>query len=379
MSEILLKSFQGQTVSFLKGSASFSLENLLCLFDELETYNLDLDDRKIIEKVFFEVSSTNSFPSWWSEQESNYLSKLSNKEKSIKYIIFRFKFRNFPSQRIVTNFPIYVLLEPVSACNLRCPFCFQVDPEFNRKPYTGIMEMDLFKRVVDECEQNGTGAITLASRGEPTLHPNFSEMLEYLSGKFFETKINTNGTKLTDEICHCIFKNKVNDIVLSIDTENKESFEILRKNAIFEDVLQNVQNLFNIRKEFYPESDTTIRISGVDANPDEDKNKFVEFWGQWADEITISALQERWDTYNNTVDLDFSKPCQLIWERFYVWWDGVCNPCDVDYKSHLSPGTLSKDNTIKDIWHSKTHNLLRLNHKSGMRSGCSPCDRCGVS
>jgi len=379
MSEIVLKSFLGQATTFLSGTSLFSLVDLFNIFDEFESLHLDSDDRKIIEKIILETKSTNSFPTWWSEQESSYLSKISNKEKAIRYIIFRYKFRNFPSQRIVTQFPLYVLLEPVSACNLRCPFCFQVDPDFTRKPYTGIMDMAFFKRVIDECEENGTGAITLASRGEPTLHPKFSEMLEYLSGKFFEVKLNTNGTRLTDEICHSIFKNKVNDIVLSIDTENKELFESLRKNAIFEEVLQNVQNLYNIRKEFYPESDTAIRISGVYSTPAQDNKKFAEFWGNWADEITISGVEERWDTYNNTIQPDLSSPCQYVWERFYVWWDGVCNPCDVDYKSKLSPGTLTESNSIKDIWHSKAHNLLRLNHKSGMRSGCFPCDRCGVS
>ena len=183
MNEIPLKSFLGQNSSFLRGSSALLIEDIENILDEFEFVHLDSDDRKIIEKIIFEIKSTKSFPIWWSEQESTYLSKISNKEKSIHYIIFRYKFRNFPSKRIVTEFPLYVLLEPVSACNLRCPFCFQVDPDFTRKPYAGIMDMTLFKRVIDECEENGTGAITLASRGEPTLHPKFSEMLEYLAGK----------------------------------------------------------------------------------------------------------------------------------------------------------------------------------------------------
>ena len=63
----------------------------------------------------------------------------------------------------------------------------------------------------------------------------------------------------------------------------------------------------------------------------------------------------------------------------FIWWDGKINPCDVDYKSKLSPGTFTENNSIKDIWNSKEYNLLRLNHENGMRSGCYPCDRCGQS
>ncbi len=66
--------------------------------------------------------------------------------------------------------PPYILIEPISTCNLRCPFCFQTDPTFTKKPYMGIMDFVLFKKIIDECDQIGVGAITLASRGEPTLH-----------------------------------------------------------------------------------------------------------------------------------------------------------------------------------------------------------------
>ena len=123
---------------------------------------------------------------------------------------------------------------------------------------------------------------------------------------------------------------------------------------------------------------TAIRISGVHCGPEQDNEKFSEFWGQWSDEITISEVEERWDTYNNPIHPDLTTPCDYIWERFYVWWDGVCTPCDVDYKSKLSPSSLDENNSIKDIWNSKKYKLLRLNHENGMRSGCFPCDRCGV-
>ena len=42
--------------------------------------------------------------------------------------------------------------------------------------------MGLFSRLIDEAEEIGVGAITLASRGEPTMHPQYS-MLKYISKK----------------------------------------------------------------------------------------------------------------------------------------------------------------------------------------------------
>ena len=61
--------------------------------------------------------------------------------------------------------------------------CFQIDKSFTRKPYMGIMKWDLFKKVVDEADEIGVGSITLASRGEPTMHPELGKMLKYVSKK----------------------------------------------------------------------------------------------------------------------------------------------------------------------------------------------------
>ena len=44
----------------------------------------------------------------------------------------------------------------------------------------------------------------------------------------------------------------------------KEDYERLRLGSNFEKVVKNVDMLFNIRKKFYPNSITEIRISGID-------------------------------------------------------------------------------------------------------------------
>ena len=58
--------------------------------------------------------------------------------------------------------------------------CFQTDKTFTRKPYMGIIELDFFRSVIDQCRDLGVGALTLGSRGEPTMHPEFLNMLQYL-------------------------------------------------------------------------------------------------------------------------------------------------------------------------------------------------------
>ena len=94
----------------------------------------------------------------------------------------------------------------------------------------GVIDFDFFKKIVDEADHLKIGAVTLASRGEPTMHKKYIDMLEYLNKKenIFEIKTNTNGTYLSEKMCHAFFKNNVSQIVVSSDHYIKEDYERLR-------------------------------------------------------------------------------------------------------------------------------------------------------
>ena len=67
------------------------------------------------------------------------------------YLLFRYKFKYDPRQRILNKFPLHLLLEPTSICNISCPMCFQVDTSFRKKEYMGMMDIDLFKSLIDQA------------------------------------------------------------------------------------------------------------------------------------------------------------------------------------------------------------------------------------
>ena len=208
----------------------------------------DVKDQQILKEIINLLVKNGT--SFLSPQEIHFLD--SNDRKIwAEYLIFRYKMKYFPGKQLVYDFPIYLLIEPVSACNLRCIMCFQIDESFtSNNNFMGNMEIDLFKKIIDEAVEGGTKAITLASRGEPTLHPKLGEMLEYCSGKFFELKINTNGTKLNDKLIHQILKSGVTDMVFSIDSYTKKDYESIRIQGVFETVLNNVKRFKEIKEKF---------------------------------------------------------------------------------------------------------------------------------
>ena len=241
------------------------------------------------------------------------------------------------------------------------------------------MELDLFKNIIDQANEIGVGAITIASRGEPTLHKNLGEMLRYTRDKenIFEIKLNTNGTKLTEDLCYQIFESEVNQLVISADHYEKKTFEELRKNSNFDNIVKNVSMLFEIRKKL-KNTITEIRVSGIDFYKSTDKNMFYDFWIKISDEVTIGNALERWDTYNNKIHPDINDPCENLWDRMYIWFDGKVNPCDADYKSYLSYGNVN-EYSIKQLWNNNKIKNIRDKHLINQRSEIDPCNKCGVT
>lgn len=336
--------------------------------------NLKINQKSL--KLFIEeYNNLGHLPYEISPQEYNYLANYP-KELHFSYLVYRYEFKVFPKKKIHSSFPCYVLIEPVSSCNLKCGMCFQSDSTFIKKEFMGKMSFDLYKKIIDECYAEGTKAITFGSRGEPTIHPEFKSFLEYAKDKFIDIKLITNATKLNEQLINTIFNTNVTQVVFSVDSEKKDEYEQIRKFGNFEKVLENIKMYNKIKKDF-KNNKTITRISGVIVQQSQDPISFEKFWSKYADEVVIKPAYERWSTYTNPVVKDLNFPCGYLWERMYVWFDGKLNPCDADYKSFLSYGDLNK-NTIKEAWNSKKLKSFRDLHINKKRFELNPCDRCGL-
>jgi len=332
-----------------------------------------VEDQKILNEIISLLRKKDF--SLLSPQEIHFL-KSNSEDVWAEYLIFRYKMNYFPKKKIVYDYPIYLLIEPVSACNLRCIMCFQIDESFtSNSNFMGMIDFELFKQIIDDAVKGGTKAITFASRGEPTLHPKLGKMIEYCSGKFFELKINTNATKLSEKLIHQILKNGITNMVFSVDSYTKDEYESIRVKGVFEEIVNNIKKFKEIREKFYPNSRCETRISGVKVDKKQDPIKFKNFWKDYVDNVVMIEMENRWDTYNNPKEIMAPGACNYLWERMYIWYDGVCNPCDSDYKSELKIGSIL-NKSIEELWNSEEYQSLRKTHMTGERNLCFPCDRC---
>lgn len=304
------------------------------------------------------------------------LSRLTDDEIPL-YLYHRYRYDIFPIERRLDDFPPYIQIEPCSACNYRCVFCYQTDAAFSspKNGHMGVMPLERFKRIVDEIE--GKIAFgSLASRGEPLMCPDIDAMLEYCQGKFLDMKLNTNASMLTEAHAHAMLSGGLRCIVFSADAADPEQYRRYRVGGQLEKVLKNVAMFERIRAAHYPESPVITRVSGVLYNPEEqDLNAMVQRWGDLVDQVSFVQYNP-WENVYDAPESGVHAPCSELWRRLFVWYDGVVNPCNNDYRSTLALGTIEKS-TIHKIWNSRAYNKLRQCHIKE-RKEITPCRCCTV-
>ena len=192
--------FKSQSLKILK-----SLQDVSKEIDKFDLTKNDIEIYSLIVKSYENLligneQEQNDFI--LTNHELNEIEKI-NYQKIIKYLVYRYKYNVYPKKKIIDDFPPCVQIEPTSICNFRCVMCYQADKSFSSRSngFMGHMKLDIFKKIIDQLEGN-VEAITLASRGEPTLNPNIEEMINYCSNKFLAFKINTNASMLNEKLIH---------------------------------------------------------------------------------------------------------------------------------------------------------------------------------
>lgn len=117
--------------------------------------------------------------------------------------------RNRPSS------PLFATINITGKCNLSCKYCF-FQPRINID-----MDFPLFINVVDELADESVFFINI-SGGEPFLHPQINDILEYSHYKFSHVVVLTNGMILSEDNCKQIEKiylrKKTFPIQISLDS-----------------------------------------------------------------------------------------------------------------------------------------------------------------
>ena len=309
---------------------------------------------------------------------SNILDELNitDEEDWAKYLIHRYRYEVYPDKKILDDFPPYLQIEPSSICNYRCVFCFETDKTFTNKKngFMGTMKSELFRDIIDDAKNN-IEFISLASRGEPLVNPEFEKMIGYTEGKFLNLKINTNASLLNEKKCHSILSSGVKTLVFSADAADEKLYSKLRVNGKLHKVLKNIEQFNQIKEKDYKNKKIITRVSGVKYSDEQDFKKMESFWKNLVNQVAFVDYNP-WENIYVKEPNNLKTPCSDLWRRMFIWWDGKINPCDTDYKSNLK--IRDYNGSISEAWKSEVYNNLRTAHLNQNRHNVKPCQSCNV-
>lgn len=169
---------------------------------------------------------------YWDEFEYSKLKLLLNKEKVNSILNVRNGIKKMDE-----HFPISVEIHLTDRCNLNCEWC--TDKELRKNEAT--LDLHVIERLFREFWRHGTG-ITLEGGGEPTLHPDFGEVVEAAERSGIDVGLISNGiVDISDHVSRLKWTR------ISLDSSTRE--EYIREKGVdrFERVLKNLEKMSRAR------------------------------------------------------------------------------------------------------------------------------------
>lgn len=136
--------------------------------------------------------------------------------------------------------PRYCNIGLTNKCNLRCEICGSQKSLDNEKISRRFMDIDAFRKVAETIMPFMT-EVELSSYGEPSLHPDFEEVLATIRDHDCVLKLQTNATLLTDRVIN-LLSGMVGTVWMSIDAVGP-LFDKVRLRGRWEQVDRGVREL----------------------------------------------------------------------------------------------------------------------------------------
>lgn len=162
----------------------------------------------------------------------------------------------------ITNFGYDAIgLEISGKCNFQCKYCvIGLRPDD-----TKIMSFDKIIKILEYIKNMGgekLNGIFLNVYGEPMLHPNLFEIIEYMRYNGLISRLITNGSMLHNENRKKLIKNTPDFMNISIESLNSMYFNEIKGTEINYDLYIN--NIIELIKEIYYQPNNILKMLRLD-------------------------------------------------------------------------------------------------------------------
>jgi hypothetical protein len=141
--------------------------------------------------------------------------------------------------------PSRLYIECTAACNISCnQSCCAPETGITRTRQAGMLDYDLFTRVVDEAAPSLV-RIDFFNYGEAFLHKRALDMVEYIKSRHPQVYLytSTNGLALSEDGARRLARSGIDEVTFSIDGARHDSYVRYRQRGDFAKAIRNLTAL----------------------------------------------------------------------------------------------------------------------------------------
>jgi MoaA/NifB/PqqE/SkfB family radical SAM enzyme len=228
-------------------------------------------------------------------------------------------------------------VEPVFDCNLQCAYCPRtIFKERVQGFRPRFMSWETLRAAVDGAPDS-VETIAIGGVGEPLLHPDICEIVEYVAQRGKRPILFSNCTLLQGDLLERLAKTHL--YVLNVSGEPDAATCLRYRGVELATISDNIK-AFRAKKR--PETEVKLRITAHPGNADEIA-RIREAWGPIFDEIKICPV------FYFEEQRPESVVCMEPWRgNINVWTNGHVTPCSIDAFEDLVIGDLAEQ-SLREI------------------------------
>jgi uncharacterized Fe-S cluster-containing radical SAM superfamily protein len=173
-----------------------------------------------------------------------------------------------------------VRLDVARICNYRCPFCFSnLGGDLPSKLAEQCMPLEIIRELLPEFGRLGVRIVNLYGGGEPTLHPQFSEILRLLANADIRMRIITNGSGLNSACREAIVacRSHIDVVRVSFPGVSAASFQRMTGTMLFETVAASVRELAQMCKRCGDPIEIGLYVPVTEDFAEDEVSGFVDY------------------------------------------------------------------------------------------------------
>ena len=287
--------------------------------------------------------------------------------------------KEFNFKKGAEEFPLMIVVSVTYVCNARCPHCPYTQSTI-RKSYSGtpFIKEGIFKRIVDECGKYHA-FIRLSGGGEPLLHPQMLDLIEYSKKAGARIGLITNGSLLVPRSVERLLAANTDVVEISVDAADKGTYSKIRVGLDFDRLLENV--LYLVRRRNEDKRETKVVVSVINQKAIAGKlDDIVNYWKKIVDNVIVRKYLT-WNILTGeesgdpTPYLSQRVPCPWPFERLNVDSRGDVKFCGYDIVGVTDFGNVL-ERSIQSIWKGRKFNAWRRLLLEGRYEEIDVCKSC---